>query len=82
MQLILDRKGLSATSALFLRLPSYSATSSAGDGEGEDRRGVKLGVPGVTCKSRVLMSNARSFVAASRIESTPINNEMYEQNTI
>jgi hypothetical protein len=74
MQLILDRKGLSATSALFLRLPSYSATSSAG--EGEDRRGVKLGVPGVTCKSRVLMSNARSFVAASRIESTPINNEM------
>ena len=25
---------------------------------------------------RVLMSNARSFVAASRIESMPINNEM------
>jgi hypothetical protein len=75
MELILDRKvflrGLSATSALFLGLPS-SATSPAIKGEG--RRGVISGVMGVACKSRVLMSNARSFVAASRIESTPINN--------
>ena len=71
MEVILDRKvffrGLSATSEL-------SAISPAGKGEG--RRGVMSGVIGVACKSRVLMSNARSFVAASRIESTPINNEI------
>jgi hypothetical protein len=78
MELILDRKvffrGLSATSAFLLGLPLYSAdTSSTGKGEG--RRGVRSGVMGVTCKSKVLMSNARSFVAASRIESTPKNIE-------
>lgn len=79
MELILERKvflrGLSATSAFFGGLPSYSdATSSTGKGEG--RRGVISGVMGVACKSSVLMSNARSFVAASRIKSTPVNNEI------
>ena len=70
MEVVLDRnvflRGLSATSAFRLRLLSSSAP-----GQGDGRRGVRLGVLGVACKSRVLMSNARSFVAASRIESTP-----------
>jgi hypothetical protein len=78
MELILDRKvlfrGLSATSGFLLELPSYSDATLVGKGDG--RRGVKLGAMGVTCKSRVLMSNARSFVAASRIESAPTKIEM------
>ena len=77
MELILDRivffRGLSATSAFFLGLPSL-VNSPAGKGEG--RRGVISGVMGVACKSRLLMSIARSFVAASRIESSPINSEI------
>jgi hypothetical protein len=42
--------------------------------EGEEAlNGVALGVlPGVACRSRMLMSRARSFVAASRIEMTPV----------
>jgi hypothetical protein len=68
---MLDRKvifkGLSTT-AFFLGLP-YADFS---DGKGEGRRGVMSGVLGVACKSRLLMSSARSFVAASRIESTLI----------
>ena len=71
MEVILDRKvffrGLLATSEL-------SPISPAGKGEGQ--RGVMSGVMCVACKSRVLISNTRLFVAASRIESTPINNEI------
>jgi hypothetical protein len=83
MELIIDRKiffrGLSAISAFFLGLPSYSAQSAASSTDkGEGRRRVISGVIGVACKSRVLMSDARSFVAASRIESTPMNNEESE----
>jgi len=41
--------------------------------EGEAFNGVALGVlPGVACRSRTLISMARSFVAASRMERTPI----------
>ena len=70
-------KGVSAESSFF-GLPS-----SAGKEEG--RRGVRSEVLGVACKSKVLMSNARSFVAASRIESTPIDksiNVSQENNEI
>jgi len=41
--------------------------------EGEAFNGVALGVlPGVACRSRTLISMARSFVAASRMERTPV----------
>ena len=41
--------------------------------EGEAFNGVALGVfPGVACRSRMLMSMARSLVAASKMEMTPI----------
>jgi hypothetical protein len=40
-------------------------------GSGADRSGVKSGAVGVASRSRLLMSWARSLVAASRIERTP-----------
>ena len=41
--------------------------------EGEAFSGVALGVfPGVACRSRMLISMARSLVAASKMEMTPI----------
>lgn len=44
-----------------------------GEGEAPPFNGVAFGVlPGVAWRSRMLMSNARSFVAASRMEMTPI----------
>jgi hypothetical protein len=57
------------------RQQELSSADTSLTGKGEGRRGVISGVMGVACKSRVLMSNARSFVAKTGIESTPKNNE-------
>lgn len=54
-------------------LADASAPVGVKSGESGVRSGVQSpGVLGVACRSRLLMSSARSFVAASSIESTPI----------
>ena len=68
----LEGFGSSSLDAANISMDDDNPKSITGEGDGDGRRGVAFGVLlGVACRSRMLMSSARSLVAASRTESTP-----------